>query len=113
MQKKFLVLYHIPTHVMDEWQKTDEAERKKQENALMQEWGKWMARNAGVIVGTQSAGKTKLVNTIGVSDVRNGIHMTSIVGADSLDAAAQIFKDHPHWAIPEASIQVMEIKDMG
>jgi len=113
MQKRFLVLYHIPTHVMDEWLKTDEAERKKQENALMGEWLIWMQKHAGMIISTESAGKTKQINEEGISDVRNGIHMTSIVQADSLEAAAQMFKNHPHWAIPEASIQVMEIKAMG
>jgi hypothetical protein len=113
MLKRFLVLYHIPTHVMDEWLKTDEAERKKQASALMQEWGKWMAQHGDRIVSTEAAGKTKLANAAGIADIRNSIHMMSIVQAESHDAAAQIFKDHPQFVIPEASMEIMELRPMG
>jgi len=113
MQKKFLVLYRIPTHVIDAWMKTEESERKRQEQEMMQEWGKWMGKHGSMIASTEVAAKTKLANASGISDFRNDIHMTSILNADSHEAAAQIFKDHPHFVIPEASIEIMELKPMG
>ena len=113
MSKKFLVLYHIPAHVIEEWMKIDEAERKRQENDMMQEWGKWMGKHGAMIISTETAGKTKLASASGIADYRNDIHMTSIVQADTHEAASQIFKDHPHWVIPEASIEIMELKPMA
>jgi hypothetical protein len=35
------------------------------------------------------------------------------VEADSHEAAAKAFENHPHLQIPQSSIQVMEIKAMG
>ena len=53
------------------------------------------------------AGKTKRVTKDGVTDVRNEIMMYSIVEAESPEAAVEMFKDHPHFTIPEGWIDVM------
>ncbi|HKU87622.1 MAG TPA: hypothetical protein VJV77_14905 [Casimicrobiaceae bacterium] len=36
----------------------------------------------------------------------------SIVEAESLDAAAKAFQDHPHFGIPQASIDVMPLSSL-
>ena len=46
----------------------------------------------------------------GTSDARNDIMLYAIVNADSLDAAARTFGNHPHLGIPQSSIEVMELK---
>ena len=38
---------------------------------------------------------------------------TSIIEAESHEAAAKSFEDHPHLQIPQSSIEVMEIRPMG
>jgi hypothetical protein len=35
------------------------------------------------------------------------------VEAESHEVAAQAFENHPHLQIPQASVEVMEIKPMG
>jgi hypothetical protein len=112
MTKKFLVTYHIPTHVMESWAKVDAEERKRQENELMQEWTAWMAKHASMVVSTEAAGKTKLASTGGITDTRNDIVVCSIVQAETHEQAAQIFDKHPHLKIPEATIQIMQINPM-
>jgi hypothetical protein len=104
---KFLVLYKAPTHVLDEWMKTDPEVRKEMESKMSSEWNAWRAEHADQVKETSGAGKTKLVNKSGVSDARNDIMMYSVVEADSQEAAAKLFENHSHLQIPEASIEVM------
>ena len=111
--KKFLVLYLIPATVMDEWAKTDPEKRKPAEEKMRAEWGEWMGAHARMIISTEAGGKTKQVTSTGVSDTRNDIMLYSIVEAESHEAAAKSFENHPHLQIPQSSIQIMEIRPMG
>ena len=112
--KKFLALYLIPTDVMADWAKTDPAIRKPAEEKMQAEWGRWMAQHSSMITLTQAAGKTKSITAAaGVGDIKNDIILYSIVEAETHDAAARIFVNHPHLTIPQSSIQVMEVRNMG
>ncbi len=54
-------------------------------------------------------GKTKKVNPQGISDTRNVMTGYVVVQAESHDAAAKLFVNHPHFTIfPGDSIEVME-----
>lgn len=112
-KKKFIVMYHIPTAVMDDWKKIDPEKRKAEEEKLMGEWGAWTKGHAAMILDTNAGGKTKLVTASGVSDFKNDIVLYSIVEAASHEEAAKPFENHPHLKIPQASIQIMEIRPMG
>jgi hypothetical protein len=76
------------------------------------EWGKWMGENAHMIVSTEAGGKTKRVTASGVSDAGNDIILYSFVEAESHEAAAKVFENHPHLQIPQASIEVMCVRPM-
>ncbi|MGA7180134.1 MAG: hypothetical protein WBX11_11160 [Thiobacillaceae bacterium] len=108
--KKFLVLYLIPAPVMDEWAKTNPEKRKVAEEKMRAAWGEWMATHSKMFVSTEAAGKTKQVTSTGVSDTRNDIMLYSIVEAESHEAAAKSFANHPHLQIPQSSIEIMEIR---
>jgi len=111
---KFLVLYRAPTSVLDEWMKKPEQERKPEETKMMDAWNKWVGANASKLADKGGgAGKPKVVSSSGVKDARNDIMMYQIVQADSADEAARIFVDHPHFGIPQATIEVMPVKAMG
>lgn len=84
-----------------------EAERAVQEQALKEKWDVWAATNASALMETAGAGKTKLVNASGVSDIKNEVMLYSLVEAESTEAAAALFVGHPHLDIPEATIEVM------
>ncbi len=111
--KKFLVLYLAPTTVLDEWAKTDPEIKKTAEEKMRAEWGKWMGSHSKMFISTDAAGKTKRVSSTGVTDTRNEIMLYSIVEAASHEAAAKSFENHPHFQIPQSSIEIMEIRPMG
>lgn len=112
-KQKFLVLYLIPASVMAEWAKTDPAVRQAEEQKMQVAWGKWMGEHAKMIISTEAAGKTKRVAQNGVSDTKNDIILCSFVEAESHEAAAKAFENHPHLQIPQSSIEVMPIRPMG
>jgi hypothetical protein len=111
--KKFLVLYLVPASVMADWAKTDPATKQAEEQKMHAAWGKWMGDHAKMIISTEAGGKTKRVTTSGVSDTRNDIVLCSFVEAQSHEAAAKAFEDHPHLRIPQSSIEVMYVRPMG
>jgi len=111
--KRFLVLYLVPASVMEDWSKTDPETRKAAEQKLQGEWGKWMGDHARIITDTGAGGKTKRVSSNGTSDARNDIMLYSFVEAESHEAAAKPFENHPHLQIPQATIEVMEVRPMG
>jgi hypothetical protein len=111
--KKFLALYLVPVSVIDEWAKTDPEKRKVAEEKMQGEWGTWMGAHSRMIISTDAGGKTKQVTATGVSDTRNDIMLYSIVEAESHEAAAKLFENHPHLQIPQSSIEIMEIRPMG
>jgi hypothetical protein len=111
--KNFLVLYLAPASVIDEWARTDPEKRKVAEENMRTEWGKWMGAHSRMLISTDAGGKTKRVTLNGVSDTRNDIMLYSIVEAVSHEVAAKSFENHPHLQIPQASIEIMEIRPMG
>ena len=111
--KRFLVTYLAPASVIADWKKTDAAQRKEAETKMQGQWKKWMTDNAKMFVDVGAGvGKTKLVNTRGMSDSKNDIMLYSVVQAESHEAAAKSFEGHPHLQIPQASIEVMEIHSL-
>jgi hypothetical protein len=112
-QKKFLVLYLAPVSVMEDWAKKDASERKPAEEKMRGEWQKWMGAHAKMIISTDAGGKTQRVTPSGVADTKNDIILCSIVTAESHEAAAQAFENHPHLQIPQASIEIMELRPLG
>jgi hypothetical protein len=111
--KKFLVLYLVPPSVMEDWAKKDPQERKPAEEKMQGEWQNWMGAHSKMILTTEAGGRTKLVTSSGVSDIKNAIILYATVEAESHEAAAQAFKNHPHLQIPQASIEVMEVRPLG
>jgi hypothetical protein len=105
--QKFLVLYKMPLAGFDDWMKTDPAIRKEAEEKMQREWQEWGQANKAAIIDTAGAGKTKLVNKDGTSDIKNDIMLYSIVEATSIDEALKMFEGHPHLGIPNASIEIM------
>ena len=105
--KKFLVLYMAPAKVMEDWMKTPESERKAEEDKMKADWDEWMKTHGAKIKETAGAGKTKRVTKEGITDTKNDVMMFSLVEAETHEEVAEMFKNHPHFGIPEASIEIM------
>ena len=110
--KKFLVLYLCQTSVIETWMQTPADERKVAEEKMRAEWDAWMHTHGSALTETAGAGKTKSVTNDGVTDTKNEVMLYSIVEAESHEAAADLFKGHPHFGIPEASIEVMALNPL-
>lgn len=106
---KFLVTYQMPHTGLDEWMKLPEEERKAQEAQMQSEWNAWMGEHKAALTETAGVGRPKHITSAGVEDARNDLMMYSFVEAESLDAATEMFKTHPHFGIPGAWIEVMPV----
>jgi hypothetical protein len=110
--KNFTVIFMAPAAVMKEWMEKPEAERKEAEDKMKGDWNVWMAAHKDSVLNTIALGKTKRVGSAGVEDIKNDMMISSYVQGESLEAVAEIFKDHPHLGIPGATIEVMETRSM-
>ena len=106
---KFMALYTGAPGAFAEWQKLDEATRKQREAEGMKAWGEWMERHKAVIVDEGGPlGKTKRTSKDGVSDISNAIAGYVIIEAETHEAAAKLFENHPHFAIfPGEAVEIM------
>ena len=109
--KTFLAVYLGSPAAMAQWNALDDATKKAREKAGMQGWMKWANDNAGAIVGAGGPlGKTKRINARGIADIRNELAAFTVVQAESHEAAAKLFLNHPHFMLfPGDSVEVMEI----
>jgi len=77
--------------------------------AGMAAWQGWAERHAGqTLDGGGPLGKTKRVSREGISDIHNTMTGYVIIEADSHEAAARMFENHPHFAIfPGDAVEIM------
>ena len=108
--KNFTVIFKAPVSAMEEWMKKPEAERKDAETKMKTEWDAWTSGHADTVMKTIALGKTKRVSASGIEDVKNDMMMSSYAQGESAEAVAELFKDHPHFTIPGATIEIMETR---
>ena len=110
--KRFLAIYLGTESALEKsgWNRLDEAERKKREAAGMQAWMDWGKEHAARIVDIGAPlGKTKRASPDGITDIRNAMTGYVLVEAESHEAAARLFENHPHFSIfPGEAIEIME-----
>ncbi len=93
------------------WDALPEGERRARETEGMAAWHAWAAMHQGAIVSLGGPlGKTKKVSNEGIEDTRNDISAYTVVHADSHEAAAKLFVNHPHFAIfPGDAVEIMPV----
>lgn len=110
--KNFLAIY-IGTEAgleRAQWNEIDEAARSARRTSGIRAWMDWAVANSASIVDQGSPlGKTKCVSPEGVTNIKNAMAAYVIVRADSHEAAARLFENHPHFTIfPGDSVEIME-----
>ena len=110
--KRFLAIYlgTPDSLVRAGWNAMSEAKRKEVEASGIQAWGNWMKTHQAAVVDSGGPlGKTKRTSREGVVDTRNNMTGYVIVQAESHEAAAQLFRDHPHFTnFPGDAVEIME-----
>ena len=110
--KKFLAIY-IGTEAALErsrWNSLGEDERRARQRAGMEAWMAWGRKHAASILEQGSPlGKTKRAAPEGLTDIKNVMAAYVVVQAESHEAAAKLFEEHPHFTIfPGDSVEIME-----
>jgi hypothetical protein len=96
---------------MQAWMALPETERRAKEREGMAAWKAWVQKHQAVVVAMGGPlGKTKKISASGIADVTNEMAAFMVVRADSHEAAAKLFENHPHFAIfPGESVEVMPV----
>ena len=80
----------------------------------MEAWTKWaMANQKSIVDKGAPLGKTKRITARGILDTKNELTAYTIVQAESNEAAAKLFENHPHFTIfPGDAVEVVECLPM-
>ena len=80
----------------------------------MEEWGMWMKKNMSNFADAGApTGKNSEVSANGAVEKSNDIGGYSILQAESIEAAAAMLKDNPHFKMPGATVDLAELMPMG
>ncbi|MDR3465321.1 MAG: hypothetical protein P4M07_05195 [Xanthobacteraceae bacterium] len=96
---------------MAAWMALPDAERKAREQQGIAAWKGWMEKHRAAIVADGGPlGKTKRVSASGIADISNLMAGFVVIRAESAEAAASLFENHPHFAIfPGEAVEIMPV----
>ncbi|MEM9259362.1 MAG: hypothetical protein AAGA62_06915 [Bacteroidota bacterium] len=102
--KKFIALYHNHATTSQEAPSLTEEEK----NAMMAPWGAWQAKYGDRVVdmGAPLLPASKSSDGTDWSDATATVSGFSIVSADSLAAAQEMFVGHPIYNYPGHSVEI-------
>ena len=104
--KKFLVLYRAPASAFAQMKNAT----PEQQKAGMEAWMAWGKKAQGAIVDMGAPlGKSLRVTTGGASPSTNDLGGYSILQGESKEAVAEAMKGHPHFMMPDGTIDVVEL----
>ena len=112
--KTFLAIYIGTAASLEKWKQLNEPERKAREASGVDAWMSWGKAHASIIVDQGAPlGKTKRISPEGIADIKNVMTGYVIVRAETHEAAAKLFENHPHFTIfPGDSVEIMECLPM-
>ena len=104
--KKYIALYYNTSGAHQESPEMTEEEKDK----MMAPWGAWQAKYGERVVDMGAPFSPAAASTNGErwSASKNFVTGYSMVKADSLAAAQEMFKDHPIYSYPDHAIEISE-----
>ena len=107
--KKFLVLYKAPQSAFEQMKNNT----PEQQKAGMDAWMAWSKKAGSTIVDMGAPlGKSLRVTKASSSPTTNDLGGFSILQAESKEALAEALKGHPHFMMPDGSIEIVEYMPM-
>ena len=105
--KKFLVLYKASMAGFEQMKKST----PEQQKAGMDAWMAWTKKAQSTIVdmGAPLGKSVKVAKTGQASPTTNDLGGYSILQAESKEALAKTLEGHPHFMMPEATIEIVEV----
>jgi hypothetical protein len=96
---------------MAAWSALSQTEQKAKEKAGIAAWKAWVEKHhASLVEMGGPLGKTKRVGSGGIADISNDLGAFTVVRAESHEAAARMFENHPHFTIfPGEAVEIMPV----
>jgi YCII-related domain len=93
------------------WDALDETERRAKEQEGIAAWQAWAKKHQDSVVTMGGPlGKTKKTSQSGIDDTSNHLGAFMVVRAASHEAAAELFRQHPHFSIfPGDCVEIMPV----
>ena len=114
--KKFMAVYtgNRASPQAARWDALDENTRSERVQAGMEAWQGWQRDHAAIIAEEGGPlGKTKRVSSAGVADISNNLGGYVVIEAETHEAAARHFRNHPHFTIfPGDAVEIMPCNPM-
>jgi len=94
-----------------EWNALPQDEQQARAQKGIAAWHAWVEKHQASIVEMGGPlGKTKRISDQGIADVTNDLTGFTIVRAESQEAAAKLFENHPHFTnFPGDHVDVMPV----
>ena len=108
--KHFLAIYMATPSSLAKWREQPESVRAEKQAAGAAAWQAWVEQHKASIVDMGAPlGKTKAISRAGISEIRNAMTAYTVVQAETHEAAARLFENHPHFTMfPGELVEVME-----
>jgi len=105
---RFLAVYTMKPEALVRFRAMPKAEQDAVVAAGLPPWMAWEKANAASFLHGGMVGKTKRVTKDGVADAQNDICGYVVVEAETIEAAAKLFENHPHFTIfPGDAVDIM------
>lgn len=105
----FLAAYTIQPEAVARFRAMPKADQDAVDATGLTQWQDWEERHAAALPNKGGmVGKTLRVTTSGIAPATNTFCGYVIVEAENIEAAAEIFRDHPHISVfPGDGIDIM------
>lgn len=106
---RFLAVYTMKPEDLARFRALPKPEQEAVDDVGLKLWSEWEARNAAAIVNRGGmVGKTTRISRDGIGPAVNPFCGYIIVDAETAEAAAQLFLDHPHISVfPGDGVDIM------
>jgi hypothetical protein len=106
---RFFAVYTMKPEDLAQFRALPKTEQEAVDAVGTKQWVEWEKTNAASFPDRGGmVGKTRRVTKDGISDAQNAICGYIVVEAETIDAAARLFENHPHFTIfPGDGVDIM------
>lgn len=105
---RFLAVYTMKPEDLARFRSLPRSEQEAIDAVGLKQWVDWEERNAVFLADRGMVGRTRRVTKDGIADAVNPFCGYIVVEADTIDAAASLFENHPHFTIfPGDGVDIM------
>ena len=106
---RFLAVYTMQPEDLARFRALPKAEQDAIDDIGLKQWAEWEKKHATSFPDTGGmVGKTLRVNRNGIAPASNPFCGYIVVEAESIEAAAKLFENHPHFSVfPGDGVDIM------